>query len=143
MTIIASETTGLSYHKGDREVEPDHDEWVYLLEYASQLLGRSRDRFIETGEVPGSLMMGSGTGGLGPASHHAFDRRVVAVYRPCQREVDTHVAYHGYCAEHGYPGAGGRGYPEPPVHGGGAWATATWAKIRRALRESGVQEELF
>jgi hypothetical protein len=128
-------------------VQPTPAEREELIEYAKGWLewASGTKHFIETGELSGSLEVGGGThGDLRDAASIGFRRKLVGLYRPCEREVETARDWHDYCDEHGYPRIQEPppGYPPHPEHGGGVWVGLTWAEVRKELRGEGDPQQL-
>lgn len=132
--------------------EPTPAEIDEILRVAERTLGSSWERFLESGDGHFPEHQG-GTLSLRDATQYHANRRLIAIYRPTDRERETAAAWHDYCDEHGYPAGELCGadtepdntYPEHPVsEDGGSWPGLTWAQVRRhALGLEVRQEALF
>lgn len=133
-------------------LEPTSTERDEVIEYAKKKLGHHLPCFLSDGVLPPHLLQGDGTlGPLRDARDIEWNRSVVAVSRPSEKELAETRAWHDYCAEHGYPTGElcaadtdpGNSYPPSPEEWREAvWAGMTWSAIRRELRGEGALDQM-
>lgn len=106
-----------------------------LLAYAESVLRESLDYFIDTGDVPGNVDLGSVSG---PGSANLSHRRSGVSIQPLTaEEAAVDGAWHGYWRQHDYSTTDEalmREAPARPLGRHGPTYTLSWDRARALLR---------